>query len=397
LWRNLDLLEKIDVGLKVFISYAREDREKALHYYDLFAREGVFPWIDIKNLLPGQNWDTEISRALSEANLVVLLLSPRSVNKRGFVQREANEAIDRLRYKQPTDIYVIPLLLEPCEVPTQIAGRLQYVDLSTDGAWEQVRAALRVASEQQSIQLEHGVVFGPFSVFTDRIQETWEALPGHEIEIEYPRFESTRKQSIARELSAIFRGRAFRTLVEERQKPWDQSPDLFQGPFSATAANGRWEGYGLVHATDRLLSLTYEGGYYGAGAAHPNMFFETFTFAYPERLCLLNLQDFFVDCDAAAQRISAICIHGLSREYWERTGEKPGEEQLSWFKAGAGGKLENFAAFTVADDRFTFLFPPYQVGAYALGRWAADVPIYDLLDLLKPEGPHTFALPEGLC
>jgi hypothetical protein len=157
--------------LKAFISYAREDQERALHYYGLLEKEGVSPWIDVKHLLPGQNWEAEISRAFGEANIVILLLSPRSISKRGFVQREANDAIERLRYKQPTDIYVIPLLLEACEVPTQIAGRLQYVDLTTDGAWDQVRAALHVASEQQSLQLEQGASHGPFTVFTERLQE----------------------------------------------------------------------------------------------------------------------------------------------------------------------------------------------------------------------------------
>ena len=101
---------------------------------------------------------------------MVLLLSKQSVNKRGFVQREANDAIERLRYKQPTDIYVIPLLLEPCEVPGHIAGRLQYVDLSTPGAWDQVRASLKFAAEQQSIELAQGLNVGPFHVFTDKIE-----------------------------------------------------------------------------------------------------------------------------------------------------------------------------------------------------------------------------------
>lgn len=101
------------MALKVFVSYAKEDRDRALQYYELLAQEGAEPWMDVKKLLPGQNWEAEIERAFSEANVVVLLLSKRSVDKRGFVQREANDAIERLRYKQPTDIYVIPLLLEP--------------------------------------------------------------------------------------------------------------------------------------------------------------------------------------------------------------------------------------------------------------------------------------------
>ena len=114
------------MALKVFVSYAKEDRGRALQYYELLAQEGAEPWMDVKKLLPGQNWEAEIERAFSEANVVVLLLSKRSVDKRGFVQREANDAIERLRYKQPTDIYVIPLLLEPCDVPGHISGRLQY-------------------------------------------------------------------------------------------------------------------------------------------------------------------------------------------------------------------------------------------------------------------------------
>lgn len=114
------------MALKVFVSYAKEDRDRALQYYELLAQEGAEPWMDVKKLLPGQNWEAEIERAFSEANVVVLLLSKRSVDKRGFVQREANDAIERLRYKQPTDIYVIPLLLEPCDVPAHISGRLQY-------------------------------------------------------------------------------------------------------------------------------------------------------------------------------------------------------------------------------------------------------------------------------
>ena len=111
------------MSLKVFVSYAKEDRDRALKYYDLLAQEGASPWLDVKQLLPGQNWEAEIEKAFSDANVVVLLLSKQSVSKRGFVQREANDAIERLRYKQPTDIYVIPLLLEPCEVPAHIAGR----------------------------------------------------------------------------------------------------------------------------------------------------------------------------------------------------------------------------------------------------------------------------------
>ncbi len=72
-------------------------------------------------------------------------------------------------------------------------------------------------------------------------------------------------------------------------------------------------------------------------------------------------------------------------------GEMPDESQLKWFSDGAGEEFKNFSAFTVSPDRFTFLFAPYQVSAYAAGRWSVDVSFYDLRDTLKPDGPHLLA------
>jgi len=376
------------VALKVFISYAKEDRESAERYYEQLAKEGASPWVDFKHLLPGQNWEAEIDRAFSDANVVVLLLSKRSVTKRGFVQREANDAIDRLRYKQPTDIYVIPLLLEPCEVPTHIASRLQYVDLNVPGAWDQVRAALRLASEQQSIELEHGVIAGPFNAFTERIEDNWEGLPGHNIEIEYPRFESSLRPDVAKELSALFAGRAYRSLIDARQKSWDQQPDFFK-TRGAAAVNGLWENFVIVHSTDRFLSLTYDIGLYYAGAAHPNYYSTTYNFEFLDKVRKLEFLDFFSDPHGAVKRISEICIHELSKEYWHRTGETPSSSAIDSFKTGADEDPNHFRTFTVSADRFTFLFG--YVSGYALGRWSVEVSFYELLGYLRENGPHVYA------
>jgi hypothetical protein len=43
-------------SIRVFICYAREDKEIAKKlYYDL-KHSGIEPWIDMENLLPGQKW-----------------------------------------------------------------------------------------------------------------------------------------------------------------------------------------------------------------------------------------------------------------------------------------------------------------------------------------------------
>lgn len=376
------------MSLKVFISYAKENSEHASRFYELLTQEGASPWMDEKKLLPGQNWEAEIEKAFNDANVILLLLSSKSVSKRGFVQREANDAIERLRYKQPTDIYVIPLLLEPCDVPTHIAGRLQYVDINTPGSWEQIKASLKLAAAQQSIELEKGVNLGKFQMFTKIIEDEWVGRPGHDIKIDYPVFTSTERPELANELTLFFSGRAATAVLEMRQKPWIQSPDYFSSDDEYRATNGRWDGFGVTHSTNNFLSITYDVGWYGAGAAHPNSNFETYNFLLLEKLYLLNLEDFFEDFDAAIERISDLCVKALCREYWSRMGEKPDEQQIEWFNQGAGADSSNFKAFTISEDKFTFLFPPYQVGPYALGRWSADVSFYDLLDVLRSDGPH---------
>lgn len=377
--------------LKVFVSYAKEDQPTALDYYQRLKTESFDPWIDKLHILPGQNWEAEIDKAFKEANVILLLLSKKSVDKRGFVQREANDAIENLRYHKPTDIYAIPVLIDECEVPQPISQRLQYIDMRNSQAWEQVLSSLRIAAEQQSIDITNGSTAGPFQVFTETFIDQWPGQPGHDIKIEYPRFRSSKLNTAANELSLYFSGRAVQNLISSRQKPGDQDPELYCDPGEFMSTNGRWENYGIVHASETFLSLTYEVSWYGAGAAHPNTHYETYNFTLVDRITRVELEDFFTDPSSAPNTLSEIVIKQLCREYWVRHNEKPDEDQIDWFTKGAGPDFANFRCFTIDSQGFQFEFAPYQVSCYADGRWAVAVSYYDLIDLLKPDGPHTLA------
>jgi|SRR5579884_130260 len=52
-------------GADVFISYASDTKE--------LERQGIEPWVDFKNLQPGQRWREELERAIAEAQWVVIL------------------------------------------------------------------------------------------------------------------------------------------------------------------------------------------------------------------------------------------------------------------------------------------------------------------------------------
>ncbi|WP_324670754.1 toll/interleukin-1 receptor domain-containing protein [Hymenobacter sp. GOD-10R] len=106
---------------KVFISYAKEDYRFAESLYNFLNSNNFQPWIDKKGILPGQDWNFIIRKALREANYIILLLSDTSVQKRGYVQREFKLALEYYEEKLEDDIYLIPLKINDCQVPDRLS------------------------------------------------------------------------------------------------------------------------------------------------------------------------------------------------------------------------------------------------------------------------------------
>ena len=85
------------------------------------------PWLDEENLLPGQDWQREIPRAVRQSDAVIVCLSRGSINRAGYVQKEIKFALD-VANEQPEDtIFLIPLKLEECEMPERLS-RWQWVE-----------------------------------------------------------------------------------------------------------------------------------------------------------------------------------------------------------------------------------------------------------------------------
>src|SRR4051812_22751668 len=82
---------------RVFLCHASEDKAPVRRAYDQLKSAGFAPWLDEKDLLPGQDWEEEIPRALKASVAVLVFLSRTSVSKRGYVQREFRLAFDTLQ------------------------------------------------------------------------------------------------------------------------------------------------------------------------------------------------------------------------------------------------------------------------------------------------------------
>jgi len=118
--------------MKVFISYAREDAQMARMLYEDLKNAGLDCWFDEEDLLPGQNWRLEIPNALESCERVCILLSSRSVEKTGYVQKEIKLALDTLDNFPSGQIYIIPIRLDECKPKDAKLQDIHWADLFPD-------------------------------------------------------------------------------------------------------------------------------------------------------------------------------------------------------------------------------------------------------------------------
>jgi hypothetical protein len=133
--------------LRVFMCHSSGDKDVVHNLYDSLKSDGFEAWLDRENILPGQEWDSEIRKAVRTSDVVVVCLSKSSITKEGYVQKEIKLALDVDEEKPEGTIFVIPARLEDCQVPQRLAG-WQWVNLFERRGYERLVAALRVREEQ---------------------------------------------------------------------------------------------------------------------------------------------------------------------------------------------------------------------------------------------------------
>jgi hypothetical protein len=130
---------------RVFIGYAREDEPTGIRLYEDLKALGADPWMDKYDLLGGQGWRGAIQQAVRRSSHFIALISKHSVRKRGYVQREMREAIERMQEIPPDEIFLIPVRLDDTESPFEDIQQLHRVDLFPlyEGGFEQICRALK--------------------------------------------------------------------------------------------------------------------------------------------------------------------------------------------------------------------------------------------------------------
>lgn len=135
---------------RIFLCHASEDKKDVIGIYHKLVERGLNPWLDKIDLLPGQEWDKEIKRALKNSQFIIIFFSNYSVSKRGYVQREFKLALDTLQTIPEGQIFIIPVRIDDCVIPDSFS-HIQYVDLFEKGGLEKVLYSIESTSEQNSI------------------------------------------------------------------------------------------------------------------------------------------------------------------------------------------------------------------------------------------------------
>jgi len=131
---------------RIFICHASDDKTPVLDLYHRLKSAGHDPWLDKEDLLPGQEWGKEIPRVIRSCACVIVVLSQRSVQKRGYVQKKFKLAMDVMNELPEGQIFVIPVLLNECIVPESFT-RLHWIRLDENAGFEKLLRAINNAED----------------------------------------------------------------------------------------------------------------------------------------------------------------------------------------------------------------------------------------------------------
>jgi len=149
-------------------------------------------------------------------------------------------------------------------------------------------------------------------------------------------------------------------------------------------------GYDLEYADDDLISVNFGEDTF-TGGAHPNH--DTFTLNYDLKQGReLKLADLFKPGSKYLATIADYAVRDLKGRKDPESGENLGLAQ-DGFEDGAKPTADNYRNWNVTKKGLLITFPPYQVGAYAVGPQTVIVPYSQLKDIAVPDGPLSKARP----
>jgi hypothetical protein len=134
-------------ALRVFLCHSSADKLAVRKLSVLLAEGGAEPWLDEERLIAGQDWQREIPAAVEQSDVVLVCLSRDAVSREGYLRDEIAFALSVAERRPEGEIFLIPLLLEPCEVPSRLA-RWHWVSLAEPQGMGRLLRALQARATE---------------------------------------------------------------------------------------------------------------------------------------------------------------------------------------------------------------------------------------------------------
>jgi hypothetical protein len=140
--------------LRAFLCHSSGDKPTVRDLYKKLLASGIQAWLDEEEILPGQDWELEISKAVRNSDVFIVCLSQRSFTKAGFIHKEIKYALDVASIQPEGIIFIIPLKIEECEVPETLRKWqwLNYYE-DTERGYKQLLRALKIRANDLGINL----------------------------------------------------------------------------------------------------------------------------------------------------------------------------------------------------------------------------------------------------
>jgi hypothetical protein len=134
-------MNKSSKQVRIFLIHAHGDRDGVHKLHQRLRRDGIDAWLDVDNLQPGQDWQSEIRKAILTSDRVVVCLSRAFNELHGYRHEELKLALEKTRLLVD-EVFVIPARLEECDMPESLR-HLHRVDLFVKGGYKTLVRALK--------------------------------------------------------------------------------------------------------------------------------------------------------------------------------------------------------------------------------------------------------------
>lgn len=362
----------------IFISYARDDKNRVLEFYHFLKQMGFNVWMDCQQLKGGQDWEFEINRTIEKSLVILVFLSRHSVSKIGYVQTELKLALQKASRHPEGDVCIIPVMLDnDAKIPNSIKS-MHCISGNEPNATELIANSINYAVAQRGDKLQETQRRENIYWYSMLIREQKDGIPGYEIEIQVIDFKSEIYENLS-DITIYIKGQLIDQIFKYRHESLYADPQRFNLTQDKFIRTNIFE----AHCDDpiiqgKILSLRYNIYWYGAGAAHPNVNFRTFCFVLDPVILITSLSEIF-DSSTNALSIFREKVRNKLLQFASLQ-----QTDRDWIDRGTEN-WGDFDAFILGRNGVRVAFGNYTIGPYVVGTHEVEIPYGEIAPLMRRE------------